>query len=86
MYSCTLVAELGLRCRGDFSCSGGASSLAAVRRLLVSGASPFAEHGLWVCRPQPSPLAGSAVVVHSLSCSTAGGIFLDQGLNRCPLR
>ena len=31
-------------------------------------------------------LAGSAVVVvHGLSCSTACGIFLDQGLNLCPL-
>ena len=25
------------------------------------------------------------VVVHGLSCSTACGIFLDQGLNLCPL-
>ena len=28
---------------------------------------------------------GSAVVVHRLSCSTACGFFLDQGLNLCPL-
>ena len=27
----------------------------------------------------------SVVVVHGLSCSTAGGIFPDQGLNSCPL-
>ena len=29
--------------------------------------------------------AGLVVVVHGLSCSTACGIFLDQGLNPCPL-
>ena len=28
---------------------------------------------------------GSAVVVHELSCSVAGGIFLDRGLNPCLL-
>lgn len=30
--------------------------------------------------------AGSAVAAHRLSCSVAGGIFLDQGSNPCPLR
>ena len=29
--------------------------------------------------------AGSAVVVHGLSCPSACGIFLDQGSNLCPL-
>ena len=29
--------------------------------------------------------AGSVVVAHGLSCSTACGIFLDQGLDPCPL-
>ena len=29
---------------------------------------------------------GSVVVVHGLSCSTACGIFLDQGLNPCLLQ
>ena len=28
---------------------------------------------------------GSIVVAHGLSCSTAGGIFLDQGSNPCLL-
>ena len=32
-----------------------------------------------------SRCAGSVVVVHGLSCSTACGIFLDQGSNPCPL-
>ena len=31
------------------------------------------------------PSAGSTVVVHGLSCSTACGIFLDQGSNPCLL-
>ena len=29
--------------------------------------------------------AGSVVVAHGLSCSVACGIFLDQGLNPCPV-
>ena len=29
---------------------------------------------------------GSVVVVHGLKCSTASEIFLDQGLNLCPLQ
>ena len=28
---------------------------------------------------------GLVVVVHGLSCSVAFGIFLDQGLNPCPV-
>ena len=32
-----------------------------------------------------STQVGSVVVVHRLSCSTACGIFLDQGLNLCLL-
>ena len=31
-------------------------------------------------------MQASVVVVYSLSCSTACGIFLDQGLNPCSLR
>ena len=36
-------------------------------------------------RAQQLWLAGSAVVAHGLSCSTARGIFPDQGSNPCPL-
>ena len=39
--------------------------------------SVVAAHGLW--------RLGSVVVVHGLSCSTACGIFPDQGSNPCPL-
>ena len=30
-------------------------------------------------------MLGSVVAAHGLSCSVACGIFLDQGLNSCPL-
>ena len=70
-----------------------------VRRLLTVVASLVAEHGLQVRRPQllrcvgsvavvhglQRQRAGSAVVVHRLSCSAACGIFLGQGSNPCPL-
>ena len=36
----------------------------------------------WATDSGPS---GSVVVMNRLSCSVAGGIFLDQGLNSCPL-
>ena len=56
----------------------------------------FSSCGEWgplftaVCRPlllqsTGSRCAGSVVVAHGLSCSTACGIFPDQGSNPCPL-
>ena len=36
------------------------------------------------CRALAIELEGSVVVAHGLSCPTAQGIFLDQGLNPCP--
>ena len=53
-------------------------SLIEASRLLIAGASLVAEHGFqgaWA----------SVVVVLGLSCPMACGIFLEQGLNRCPL-
>ena len=53
-------------------------SLFAVFRLPIAVASLVAKHelyGAWV----------AAVVAHRLSYPTAHGIFLDQGLNPCPL-
>ena len=46
--------------------------------------------GLSLSRPLPlrstgSGCAGSVVVAHGPSCSTACGIFPDQGSNPCPL-
>ena len=46
---------------------------------LVSRAAHFG--GFSGCRAQP---LGHTVVAPGLSCSVAGGIFLDQGLSWCP--
>ena len=51
--------------------------LVVVDGLLVVVAALVAEHGLWS--------AGSAIVVHWLSCPKTCGIFLDDGWNLCPL-
>ena len=37
------------------------------------------------CRAQVLGFWASLVLEHGLSCSAACGIFLDQGLNLCPL-
>ena len=63
---------------------------AVVRRLLIVVASLVAEHGLLGARAsvvvaRGVQSAGSVVVAHGLSCSVACGVFLDQGLNLCPL-
>ena len=52
--------------------ASGGYSLVAVRRLLTAVAARAVEHG-------------SIAVVHRLDCSTACGIFPDQGLNLCLL-
>ena len=38
------------------------------------------------CRAQAAGTWASVVVVHRFTCSVACGIFLDQGLNSCPLQ
>ena len=53
-------------------------SLVAVHRLLIVVASLVAELSL-------SDAWASVVVAHGLSCSTSGGIVLDQGSNPCLL-
>ena len=77
-----ILAALGLCCclQAFSSCSkwGLLFSCLEARRLLIAGASLVAEHelyGAWA----------SVVVVHRLSCPVAHEIFLDQGLNLCPL-
>ena len=49
--------------------------LVAMYGLLIAVASLVAKHRLWT--------AGSVVVAYRLSCSTACGIFPDQGLKLC---
>ena len=56
--------------------SGGHSSL---RRAGLSLSRPL------LVRSTGSRRTGSVVVAHGLSCSTACGIFPDQGSNLCPL-
>ena len=58
--------------------------------LLIVVTSPVAECGLWgtpasVVVAHGLQSTGSVVVAHRLSCSTACGIFLDQGSNPCLL-
>ena len=93
------LAVLGLRCCAwAFSSCGKRRLLfVAVCRLLIAVASLVAEHGLQARGLQQLQHAGSVVVahglqssgsvvvVHGLSCSVACGVFLDQGLNLCPL-
>ena len=62
----------------------------AVHGLLIAVASFVVEHGLWgsgasVAAARGLQSAGSVVVAHGLSGSTACRIFPDQGLNPCPL-
>ena len=61
---------------GGFSCCGA--------RALGTG---FSSCGTWASVVVACGLqsAGSVVVVHRVNCSAACGIFLDQGLNPCPL-
>ena len=76
--------------------SGGYSSLRCVgfssRWLLLLRSTGSRHMGFSSCGTRASVVvarglqsAGSVVVAHGLSCSAACGIFLDQGLNPCPL-
>ena len=56
-----------------------------VCRLPLVAASPLVEHRVQVHGFQYLQLEGSVVVATGLGCSTAYGIFPDQGLNLCPL-
>ena len=56
--------------------SGGYSSLQCMG---------FSSQWLLLLQSMGSRHAGSVVVAHGLSCSTACGTFPDQGSNQCPL-
>ena len=62
--------------RGSFSCCG---TQALGTRASVVATCRLSSFGLWALE------LGSAVVAHSLSCSAACVIFLDQGSNLCSL-
>ena len=67
-----------LLCAGSLHLWRVGATLVVVRRLLVALASLPAARGPWSTR-------SSIVVVHRLGCSTAWGIFLDQGSHPFPL-
>ena len=71
-------AESSLMCGLSLAAASRGHSLVVMRGLLIEVASFTAEHGLQGTRV-------SGAVAHRLSCSTAYGIFLDQGSNQCPL-
>ena len=75
-------------CAGSLFCTS--FSLITVHGLLIAVASRVAAHRLWnagtsVAAPPRPESVGSVVVALGLSCSTACGIFLDQGSNPCLL-
>ena len=90
------VGSLLLR-RAFSSCSEQGLLFVVLRGLLTAVASLVVEHGLQACVLQQLWFMGSVVVVHGLQsagsvvvgqgpcCSSACGIFPDQGLNPCPL-
>ena len=73
--SLVAVSRATLRCSVQASHCGGFSCCRA--RALGARASVVVAHGL--------QSTGSVVVAHGLSCSKVCGIFLDQGLNPCPM-
>ena len=81
------LAALGHHCCvwAFSSCGEWGLLFVAVRRFLIVVASLVAEHRLQAHVLRQLWHAGSVVVAHGLSCSTACGIFLDQGSNPCPL-
>ena len=93
------LAALGLRCcaRAFSRCSKKGLLFVAERELLIAVTSLVTEHGLQahglqqlqhvgsVVVASGLQSTGSVVVAHGFSCSSACGIFLDQGSNPCPL-
>ena len=75
------MAGLGLRCLAWAFWSCGEWGLLFVA---VLGLRIVVARRLWGQRLQCLQHLGSVVVAHGLSCSTACGIFLGQGLNPCP--
>ena len=79
------LAALGLRCCTQaFASCGERGLLFIAARGLPIAVAPHVKHGLLARGLQSLWHAGSVVVVHGFSCSTACGIFLDQGSNPCP--
>ena len=74
-----ILVVLSLRCFAE------AFSVAESRGSSLFQCSGFSLWWLLLLQSTGSRHIGSVVVMHRLSCSAAWGIFLDQGLNLCPL-
>ena len=69
---------------GGFSCCG-AWALGTRASVVVARGLQQLWHSGSVVAARGLQSTGSVVVAHGLSCSTACGIFPDQGSNPCPL-
>ena len=74
------LVALGLCC-----CMWAFSSYSEQGLLLIAVPGLHTVVTFFCCRAQALGTWASVVVVHRLNCSAACGIFLDQGLNTCPL-
>ena len=68
-----------------FTALCGPSSVAARRGLFPRRSAQALRCSCFSCVAQALGAWASVVVVHKRGCSAACGIFLDQGLNPCPL-
>ena len=91
LFICLFLAVLGLRCCPGFplvSESRGYSPVAVwVLLTVLTSAVEHRLQGTWPSAAAASGFqsTGSVVAANGLSCSAAGGIFLDQRSNLCPL-
>ena len=85
--SIIIFAVLGLHCCAGFSLVAVSKGypLVAVCGLLVAVTSLVAEHRFEARGLQWLQHMGLVIVAHGFSYSTARGLFLDRGLNPCPL-
>ena len=70
------LTVLGCRCCAQVSSGCSEQGLLASRGVWASGCRGFSSRGA-----QAQGMQTSAAVTHGLSCSTAYGVFLDQGSN-----
>ena len=87
-YLFMAVLALHFCARALSNCGKWGPLFIAVRGPLTIAASLVAEHRLsrpLLLRSTGSRRAGSVIVARGPSCSTACGIFPDQGSNPCPL-
>ena len=86
LSTCSSQAQY-LQLTGSVLAAHGLSTCSSRAKYLQLTGSVLAAHGLSTCssRARYLQLTGSVLVAHRLSWPAACGIFLDQGLNLCPL-